>query len=97
MAKSLKVFYTLLGLILLSMFLLIIGVTQGYLNMPHSYDWMGFDMNRVPDYLTPGLQYFFFWTAVTLAILTIIGILAVIFIQELIQKLNLEKIMVVYY
>lgn len=91
MAKSLKVFYTLLGLIILSMFLLVIGVTQGYLNMPHSYDWMGFDMNRVPDYLTPGLQYFFFWTAVTLAILTIIGILAVIFYPRTYTEIKLGK------
>ncbi|KHD46739.1 alkaline shock response membrane anchor protein AmaP [Streptococcus hongkongensis] len=91
MAKSLKVFYTLLGLILLSVFLLVIGLTQGYLGMSHSYDWMGFDLDRLPDFLTPGLQYVFFWTSVTLAILTIIGILAVIFYPRTYTEIKLDK------
>ncbi|MGT2932763.1 alkaline shock response membrane anchor protein AmaP [Streptococcus catagoni] len=91
MAKALKIIYSLLGLILLSIFIMVIGVMQGYLKMPSSYDWIGWDIDRVPDFLNPGLYYYFFWAAVILAILTLIAILVVIFYPRTYTEIQLSK------
>ncbi|MGT2686335.1 alkaline shock response membrane anchor protein AmaP [Streptococcus porcinus] len=91
MAKILKIFYSLFGLILLSIFIMVMGVTQGYLDMPSSYDWFGWDLDRIPGFLDPGLYYYFYWVAVALAALTIIGILVVIFYPRTYTEVRLSK------
>ncbi|CAM4082673.1 hypothetical protein AT575_03895 [Streptococcus penaeicida] len=91
MAKILKIFYSLFGLILLSIFIMVMGVTQGYLKMPPKYDWIGWDLDKVPGFLNPGLYYYFYWAAVLLALLTIIGILVVIFYPRTYTEVRLKK------
>lgn len=91
MAKFLKVIYSLLGLILLSLFTMVMGVTKGYLKLPASYNWLGWDITRVPSFLNPGVYYYFFWAAAIFAILTIIGILVVLFYPRTYTEIKLDK------
>lgn len=91
MAKFLKIIYSLLGLILLSIFIMVMGVTQGYLKMPSSLNWFAWDLDKIPGFLNPGLYYYFYWIAVTLALLTIIGIVVIIFYPRTYTEVQLSK------
>ncbi|WP_159559992.1 alkaline shock response membrane anchor protein AmaP [Streptococcus halichoeri] len=91
MAKSLKIIFSLISLVLLSILLLVITATAGYVNLPASYDWLSWDTNQVPYYLNPGLYYYFFWAAVVLAIVVVIGLLVVIFYPRTYTEIKLAK------
>lgn len=91
MAKSLKTIYSLLGLILLSIFALVIGVTKNYVDLPAAYDWLQWDIDKTPEFLYPGLYYYFFWTAVVLAVVTLIVLLVVIFYPRTYTEIQLSK------
>ncbi|MEW6857140.1 alkaline shock response membrane anchor protein AmaP [Streptococcus iniae] len=91
MAKSLKIIYSLLGLILLSIFAVVIGITRNYVDLPASYDWLQWDIDRTPELLNPGLYYYFFWTALVLAVVTLIFVLVVIFYPRTYTEIQLSK------
>ncbi|MGT2887271.1 alkaline shock response membrane anchor protein AmaP [Streptococcus didelphis] len=91
MAKALKIIYSLLGLILLSIFIMVMGVTQPYLDMPSSYHWLAWDLDNVSGFLNPSLYYYFFWVAAAFAVITLVAILVIIFYPRTYTEIQLSK------
>lgn len=98
MVKGLKVLYSLIGLILLTVLGNVIFINQRFLNLP-SLSWLPV------DYYTEGfwkdvLAQYFLWAAVVLFVLVVIAILVIIFFPRRYSevklpdgdgKLNLKK------
>ncbi|HHK1162118.1 TPA: alkaline shock response membrane anchor protein AmaP, partial [Streptococcus pyogenes] len=78
MSKLLKISYCLVGLVLLSVFGWVVGITGGYIYLPYSYRWLSWGMDSFPNLLDSALSYYYFWTALVLFVITFLALLVII-------------------
>lgn len=91
MSKFLKITYSLIGLVLLSILGWVIGTTGDYVSLPYSYRWLSWDIDRLPNFLDPALYYYYFWAAIVMFVLVLIILLAVIFYPRTYTEIQLRN------
>ncbi|GFE43463.1 hypothetical protein ScFU53_06540 [Streptococcus canis] len=91
MSKILKITYSLIGLVLLSILGWVIGTTGDYVRLPYSYRWLSWDVDRLPNFLDSVLYYYYFWAAIVLFVITLIVILVIIFYPRTYTEIKLRQ------
>ncbi|HEL1538161.1 TPA: alkaline shock response membrane anchor protein AmaP [Streptococcus equi subsp. zooepidemicus] len=91
MSKFLKISYSLIGLVLLTVFGGVIAITGDYIRLPIGYQWLHWDMNWLPKFLNPALYYYYFWAAIALFLITVLVLLVIIFYPRTYTEIHLAK------
>ncbi len=91
MSKYLKIIYSLIGFVLLSILGWVIGVTGNDIDLPSSYRWLSWDMDKLPNLLDSTLYYYYFWAAIVLFVITLLVILVIIFYPRTYTEIQLPK------
>ncbi|HEQ0689286.1 TPA: alkaline shock response membrane anchor protein AmaP [Streptococcus pyogenes] len=90
MSKLLKISYCLVGLVLLSVFGWVVGITGGYIYLPYSYRWLSWGMDSFPNLLDSALSYYYFWTALVLFVITFLTLLVIILYPRIYTEVQLR-------
>lgn len=91
MSKFLKMTYSFIGIVLLSILGWVIGITAPYVSLPATYNWLEWDIANVPSLLDPILHHYYFWGAIILFVLTLVVILVIMFYPRLYTEIKLDK------